>query len=108
MLERRDIDELILLDVAATPEGRGPRFEMLADLCSGMFYPITIGGGIRDIADIRRLLRDGADKVSIRTAKHLIPEASRKFGAQAIVVDVRNLEEALAAESDGAGELLLQ
>lgn len=108
LLERRDIDELIILDIAATPNGRGPRFEEIAELCAGMFCPITVGGGIRSLDDIRQLLAIGADKCSIRTAKHLISEASRKFGAQAIVVDVRDVEEAQNAEADGAGELLLQ
>lgn len=106
LLERRDIDELIILDIAATPEERGPRFAEVSELCAGMFCPVTVGGGIRSLDDIRELLRCGADKVSIRTASHLILEASRKFGAQAIVADVRNVEEALAAH--GAGELLLQ
>jgi cyclase len=105
-LERRDIDELLLLDVGATLGGRGPDFELVSDLCSTMFCPVTVGGGVRSLDDIRELLRCGADKVSIRTHRELITAASRKFGAQAIVADVRSLEEARAAE--GAGELLLQ
>jgi cyclase len=105
-LERRDVDELLLLDVGAGPSGRGPDFELVSDLCSMMFCPVTVGGGVRSLDDIRELLRCGADKVSIRTARHLVSEASRKFGAQAIVVDVRSVDEAKAVQ--GAGELLLQ
>ena len=95
LLERRDIDELIILDIAATPNNRGPRFDEVAELCSNLFCPVTIGGGVRTCDDIARLLRCGADKVSINTAAlerpEFISEASRRFGAQAIVasLDVR-------------------
>lgn len=92
LLERRDVDELIILDVAATPAGRGPWFEEIAELCSGMFCPITVGGGVRNCDDIRQLLRCGADKVAINTMAverpALISEASSRFGSQAIVVSI--------------------
>src|SRR5262245_37853702 len=68
LLERRDVDELIILDVTATPNRRGPRFEEIAQLCENLFCPITIGGGIRTISDMARLLREGADKCAIKTA----------------------------------------
>jgi cyclase len=95
LLERRDVDELIILDIAATPNNRGPRFDEVKELCSNLFCPVTIGGGVRNVEDIRRLLAGGADKVAIGTAAierpELIHEASVKFGAQAVVasVDVR-------------------
>jgi cyclase len=92
LLERRDIDELILLDIAATPEGRGPRFDEIEQLCDQLFCPVTVGGGIRNINDIRRLLQCGADKVSINTAAianpEFIDEVAQKFGSQAITVSV--------------------
>lgn len=92
VIERRDVDELILLDVAATPNNRGPRFDLIAEVCSNLFCPVTVGGGVRTIDDIRQLLNSGADKVSIGTAAlerpEFITEASDKFGAQAVVVSV--------------------
>lgn len=125
LLECRDIDELILLDVSATPNGRGPRFDEVAELCSGMFCPITVGGGVRDCDDIRQLLRCGADKVAIGTERDAIVDGAEKFGAQAIVasIDVSGsqvhtgcgkwntgvdpVESAKAFERFGAGEILL-
>ncbi len=88
LLERRDVDELIILDIAATPDERGPRFEEVKSLCENLFMPVTIGGGVRTLSDIRSLLAGGADKVAINTATDLVSEASRKFGAQAIVVSI--------------------
>jgi cyclase len=113
LLERRDIDELIILDVS----GHAPRFDEVKRLTEPLFCPITVGGGINDIEHIRKLLAGGADKVAInrvaRERPDLVREASEKFGAQAIVVgmDVRagDEPEAYAArmESLGAGEILL-
>lgn len=92
LLERRDVDELIILDIAATPEGRGPRFDEVSELCSNLFCPVTIGGGVRSIEDIRRLLAAGADKVAINSMAcdqpKLIDEAAQKFGSQAVVVSM--------------------
>ena len=90
--ESRQVDELILLDIAATPEGRGPDFRAIEDAAGELFAPLTVGGGVRTIEDIRQLLRCGADKVAICTAAlerpEFIDEASDKFGAQAIVVAI--------------------
>lgn len=92
LLERRDVDELIILDVSATPNGRGPRFEEVTQLCENLFMPVTVGGGIRSEHDIRRLLAGGADKVAINTMAvdrpELIDRASCRFGAQAVVVSI--------------------
>lgn len=66
-----------------------------------------IGGGIKTIADIRRLLADGADKVAICSQTDLISEAAQKFGAQAICAHVFGLADASAAADHGAGEILL-
>jgi len=116
LLERRDIDELIILDVSE----RAPRYDELQRICDPLFCPVTVGGGVRDIAGIRRLLAGGADKVSInsgaRESPSLICDAAAKFGSQAVVVSIdvgRGLaaDEAIswAAECErrGAGEILL-
>lgn len=88
LYENRTCDELILLDIDATPQKRGPRFDHIKQFTSKLFCPVTVGGGVRSLEDIRGLLNAGADKVVIRThAKaDFIREASRKFGAQCIVV----------------------
>lgn len=92
LLERRDIDELIILDIAATPAGRGPRFDQVEELCDGLFMPVTVGGGIRSVDDMRRLLNAGADKLGVCTAAidrpALIDEAARALGSQAIVAAI--------------------
>jgi cyclase len=92
LLERREVDELIILDIAATPNKRSPRFDEVRQLCENLFMPVTIGGGVRNVNDIRRLLEGGADKVAICTAAlerpELIDEAAQKFGNQAIVVSI--------------------
>jgi len=107
LLERRDIDELIILDVS----GGAPRFELFKQLIEPLFCPITIGGGIKSIADIRRLLASGADKVALCSEAskrpEFISEAAEKFGAQAIVVHVHDADWAAECERRGAGEILL-
>ena len=64
----RDVDELVFLDVGATPGGRPPDFAMIDDLADECFMPLTVGGGVRHVEDIRALLRVGADKVAINSA----------------------------------------
>lgn len=92
---KRGVDELLILDIAATAEGRGPDLSLVRELSEGCFIPITVGGGVRSLQDIDALLRAGADKVAICTGLWTVPglltDASRKFGAQALVacVDVR-------------------
>ena len=97
--ENRQVDELILLDIAATPEGRGPDFDTIAAVTKECFMPLTVGGGVRDLDTIRELLRIGADKVAVCTGifdtisvdNDLIYRAAGKFGSQAIVaaIDVK-------------------
>lgn len=91
----RQIDELILLDVKATPEGRAPRFAALREFSGHCFMPVAIGGGVKTLDHIREMLLSGADKVVIGSAlfdRVLIREASERFGSQAIVaaIDVRD------------------
>lgn len=89
------IDEIILLDINASPENRQPDFNAIERISSRVFVPVTVGGGIRTLEDIRRLVHAGADKVSINSTALLHPEfigkAATVFGAQCIVVsmDVR-------------------
>src|SRR5499427_1252627 len=85
-------DELCFLDIAASHERRDTLFEIVERTASRCFMPLTVGGGVRTSADIRKLLRAGADKVSINTAavnrRQLVAEAADKFGAQCVVVAI--------------------
>jgi cyclase len=108
----RQVDEIILLDVAATPEGRGPDFDAIAEIAEECFTPLTVGGGVRTLEDIRRLLLAGADKVAIGAEAFRRPlfirEAAEKFGSQCIVITTEGpMEQAVRAEFHGAGEILL-
>lgn len=90
IMETRNIDELIILDVNATIEKRKPLFNEIKEFTKELFCPVTIGGGITELDDIKRLIQDcGADKVSIKTVANndcsFIKDASNKFGSQAIV-----------------------
>lgn len=130
-------DELTFLDISASAEGRDTMVSVVEAIASQVFIPLTVGGGVRDIADIRRLLNAGADKVSINTTAvthpELVKQAADHFGAQCIVVaiDVKQVQneqpphwqvythggrratglEAVAwakrMAADGAGEILL-
>jgi imidazole glycerol-phosphate synthase subunit HisF len=85
-------DELCFLDIAASHEHRDTIVDIVERTASRCFMPLTVGGGVRTSADIRKLLRAGADKVSINTAavqrRQLVAESADKFGAQCIVVAV--------------------
>ncbi len=87
---REGADELVLLDIAATPEGRKTMAEVVERISEKVFMPLTVGGGLHTIGDVQRLLRAGADKVSINTAAvldpRLISRATDKVGSQCIVV----------------------
>jgi len=85
-------DELCFLDITASHENRGTILDVVARTAEQCFMPVTVGGGVRTVADVRALLLAGADKVSINTAaiqrREVVREASEKFGAQAIVVAI--------------------
>ncbi len=126
-------DELVFLDITASAEDRAITLKVVQKTAEQVFIPLTVGGGIRTIQDIKLLLRSGADKVSINTAaalnSKLIKEASSKFGSQCIVVAIDAKKEdgkwrvyihggrtptkldavlwAEKAEKYGAGEILL-
>lgn len=127
--QQRGVDEVCVLDVKATPEGRGPDLELVEELAEVMFAPLAVGGGVRSIDDVRALLRAGADKIVIGTAvtsERLLEGLADLVGCQAIIaaVDVLNGEVATrcgkhvfsdadpvdwaqTCEKRGAGEILL-
>ncbi len=85
-------DELVFLDITATPEGRDTMVDVVERISEEVFMPLTVGGGLRSITDMRRMLMAGADKVSVNTAAVLNPrlvrEGADKFGSQCIVVAI--------------------
>lgn len=132
--DRQGADEITFLDITASHENRGIILDVVAKTAQKVFMPLTVGGGVREINDIRNLLNAGADKVSINTAAvknpTFVKEASERFGSQCIVVAIdakkvsegkwevfthggRNptgidaIEWAKLMESYGAGEILL-
>ncbi|UTW47898.1 imidazole glycerol phosphate synthase subunit HisF [Bacterioplanoides sp. SCSIO 12839] len=90
--DEQGADEITFLDITATHEDRGTTVQMVEAIAEHVFIPLTVGGGIREIDDIRRMLNAGADKVSINSAAvynpEFVREASEKFGAQCIVVAI--------------------
>lgn len=132
--DREGADELVFLDITASAEGRGIMEEVVRRTSEEVFIPFTVGGGLNSLEDIRRMLKAGADKISLNTAAvqnpMLIKEGARRFGSQCIVVavDARQvapgrwevythggrcptgkdvLEWVREAEALGAGEILL-
>lgn len=132
--DMRGVDELIFVDITATSEKRHPDFKTVDELADECFVPLTVGGGIRTVEDIRRLLQVGADKVAINTTAiqnpDIIRSSAQKFGSQCIVVSIdakkgadggyevfthsgqkatgiRPADFAKKAETLGAGEILL-
>ncbi len=130
----RQVDELVVLDISASQEQRGPDFEMVAEIAHECFVPLTIGGGITNVDQIKHLLRLGADKVSVNTGafhnENLITEGAEKFGTQCMVASIdavqgeggkyycythagkqptrhEVVEWAVKMEEKGAGEILL-
>ena len=85
-------DELVFLDITATLEGRDTMVDVVERISKEVFMPLTVGGGLRNINDMRRMLLAGADKVSINTAAVLNPllirESADKFGSQCVVVAI--------------------
>jgi cyclase len=90
--ERQGADELCYLDISASPEGHDTIVDIVKRTADQVFMPLTVGGGVRSVADVERLLLAGADKISINTAAirrpQVVREASERFGNQAIVVAV--------------------
>lgn len=132
--DKAGADELVLLDITATHEGRGTMIDIVSKVADSVFIPFTVGGGIKTVDDFKELLRAGADKISVNSAAvrnpELINEAAYKFGSQCVVcaIDAKNngegswevylnggriptgidaVEWAVEAEKRGAGEILL-
>lgn len=132
--DQQEADEVVFLDIGASPEGREAMFGVVERTAQQLFIPLTVGGGIRSLENIERMLKSGADKVAINTAAvenpELVRESSRRYGSQCIVIaiDAKNvgerkwevytyggrrptgvdaLEWAREVESLGAGEILL-
>jgi len=135
LYDREGADELVFLDISASVEGRSTMVDVVRRTAEEVHIPFTVGGGISSVEDMKRLLRAGADKISVNTAAvlnpSLISEGSRVFGAQCIVLAIdakynpewkdwevythggrkptglRVLEWAKRGEELGAGEILL-
>ncbi|ADD69754.1 imidazoleglycerol phosphate synthase, cyclase subunit [Denitrovibrio acetiphilus DSM 12809] len=133
--DEQGADELTFLDITASSDNRGIILDVVAKTAERVFMPVTVGGGVREVSDIRNLLNSGADKVSINTAAvhnpDFVKESALKFGSQCTVVaiDAKRkadgsgwevythggrkptgldaVEWALKMESFGAGEILL-
>ena len=132
--DKQGADELVLLDITASHEGRGTMLHIVQEVAKHIFIPFTVGGGVRTVEDINALLRAGADKVSVNTAAwknpQLIREAAERFGSQCVVcaIDAKRRAEggwtvvinggredtgkdavawAIQAAKLGAGEILL-
>lgn len=132
--DKAGADELVLLDITATHEGRSTMIDIVRRVAETVFIPFTVGGGIKTVADFTELLRAGADKISVNSAAvrnpDLINEAAYKFGSQCVVcaIDAKKtddnkwevylnggriptgidaIEWAVEAEKRGAGEILL-
>ena len=108
---REGADEIVFLDITAAHEGRGTMLEVVRRTASRAFVPLTVGGGVRTVAEMRDVLRAGADKVSFNTAAVADPDlltgCARKFGSQAVVcaIDARRLPTG-AADSAPAWEVV--
>ncbi len=90
--DEQGADELTFLDITASSDNRGLIFHIIEEVASQVFIPLTVGGGVRAVEDVRNLLNAGADKVSINTAAvvnpQLVADASGRFGSQCIVVAI--------------------
>lgn len=126
----RGVDELVFLDISATRDDAEPDYDLVAELTADFFQPLAVGGGIRSVEHVRRLLRSGADKIILGTAAYecpaLIGDLACKFGCQVatVAVDVKDgrvwvrsgtkptgldpVSYARRVADLGAGEILLQ
>lgn len=88
----KEVDELVFLDISATPNKRKPNFELIRDIATEAFMPFGYGGGITNLNDIEKLFKIGVEKVILNTAAHenpkIITEAAETFGSQSIVASV--------------------
>ncbi len=135
IFNRKEVDELVLLDLNATATGQGPQFDFVQEIVSEAFMPVCYGGGVSTLAQMEKLFSLGVEKISLGAAAEKLPglvgEAARVFGRQSVVVCVdfkrkllggptavtrrgtrdtkrKPVDFARAAEEAGAGEILLQ
>ena len=89
---RRQVDELIILDIAATPNDRRPDFDEVRQFAGDCFVPLTVGGGMRSLEDMKEMLRAGADKIALNTICYSNPEivtkAAQEFGTQCLITSI--------------------
>lgn len=101
--DEQGADELTFLDITASSDNRGLLLHIIEEVAAQVFIPLTVGGGVREVEDVRRLLNAGADKVSINTTAVLNPQmvadAASRFGSQCIVVaiDAKQVQDAQGA-----------
>lgn len=134
IFNEKEVDELFLLDIAASREGRPPNFGVIRDIASECFMPVGYGGGIQSVEDARKILSLGIEKIIINTSAltrtNLVSELAQEFGSQAVVVSIdakkrliggyevmaagatektglKPVEHALEMVRFGAGEILL-
>ena len=92
LYDEQGADELVFLDISATNEGRKTTLELVSRVAETVFMPLTVGGGIREVDDMRNLLLAGADKISVNSAAvkkpELLSEGAARFGAQCIVLAI--------------------
>ncbi len=90
--DEQGADELTFLDITATSDDRGILFHIIEEVAKQVFIPLTVGGGVRQVEDVRNLLNAGADKISINTSAvvnpQLVADASARYGSQCIVVAI--------------------
>ncbi len=135
IFNRKEVDELILVDITATTDGREPQFDFIQEIVSEAFMPVCYGGGVTSVAQMERLFKLGVEKVSLGSAaatqRGLVTDAARIFGSQSVVVCIDHKHKlfggpkvvtqrgrheqaqapadfACAMEDAGAGELILQ
>ena len=107
--DRSGADELVFLDITATHEGHATVLEVVSQVADQVFMPLTVGGGIRSVEDMRRLLLAGADKISLNSAAvkypNLLAEGAQRFGSQCVVlaIDARRVAESRAQVLSRAG-----
>ncbi|MBH66226.1 MAG: imidazole glycerol phosphate synthase subunit HisF [Chloroflexi bacterium] len=104
-------DELIFLDITASSDARNTMVDVVEKVSSEVFIPLTVGGGIRSVDDMRKMLEAGADKVSVNSAAvanpKLIEDCSKEFGAQCVVLamDVKRVENSAQSQIEGYGNV---
>ena len=107
LYDEQGADELVFLDISATHEGRKTTLELVSRVAETVFMPLTVGGGIREVDDMRNLLLAGADKVSVNSAAvkrpELLSEGASRFGAQCIVLAIDARKKDLSWEVYVAG-----